>query len=119
MRQALDAFLRALGARGMDNPSTALMRSAAEHEQPQAFLATVSSLLGDHFVANWLRLMEQEDYAGATALLAMHQGSASNSCMDSPCKSALTGCALRTFARRWPNGASGSVAICDEHSCHA
>jgi len=72
MRQALDAFLKALGTRGLDNPPTALMRSATGHEQPQAFLLVASSLLGDNLVANWLRLMEQENYAGATALLAVH-----------------------------------------------
>ncbi len=72
MRQALDAFLKALGARGLDNPPTTLMRSALGYEQPQAFQVTASSLLGDSLVANWLRLMEQEDYAGATVLLAVH-----------------------------------------------
>ena len=72
MRQALDALLKSLGTRGLDNPSAALMRSAVGREQPQAFLVTASSLLGDHLVANWLRLMEQEDYAGATALLVVH-----------------------------------------------
>jgi hypothetical protein len=72
MRQALEVLLKALGARGLDNPSTTLMRSAVGHEQPQAFQATASLLLGDSIVANWLGLMEQEDYAGATALLAVH-----------------------------------------------
>ncbi len=72
MRQSLDALLRALGARGLDNPPTALMRSALGLEPPQAFQVAASSLLGDSLVANWLHLMELEDYAGATALLGVH-----------------------------------------------
>jgi len=72
MRQALDTFLRTLSTRGLDKPPTVLMRSATGHEQPQAFLLAASSLLGDNLVANWLRLMEGENYAGATALLAVH-----------------------------------------------
>ena len=72
MRQALDAFLTVLSTRGLDNPPTALMRSATGHEQPQAFLLSASSLLGDNLVASWLRLMEREDYVGATALLGVH-----------------------------------------------
>ena len=72
MRQSLDAFLKALSARGLDNPPTVLMRSAVGHEQPDAFQITAGSLLGITLVANWLHLIEQEDYAGATALLEVH-----------------------------------------------
>ena len=71
MRQTLEAFLKALDARGLENPSTSLMRSAVGHEQPQAFEAAASALLGYDLVGRWLPLLEQQDYAGATALLAV------------------------------------------------
>jgi hypothetical protein len=72
MRQALEALLKTLGARGLDNPSTVLMRSAVGHELPQAFQVMAGTLLGNDLIARWLRLLEQEDYAGATAQLASH-----------------------------------------------
>ena len=71
MRQALDVFLKALSARGLENPPTLLMRSALGHEQPQAFQSAASALLGYDLVGRWLQLLEQQDYAGATALLAV------------------------------------------------
>jgi hypothetical protein len=72
MRKALEQLLSALGKRGVDNPPTALLRSATGYEGPQAFLVRASSVLGNDLVANWLNRLEQEDYAGATALLAVH-----------------------------------------------
>jgi len=72
MRQALEVFLKALAARGLEKPSVTLMQSAVGHEQPRAFQATAGALLGRDLVARWLHLLEQEDYAGATALLAVH-----------------------------------------------
>ena len=72
MLQALEGFLKVLAARGLENPSTALMRSALGYEGPQTFLATASSVLGGELVVCWLQLLEQEDYAGAAALLAVH-----------------------------------------------
>lgn len=71
MRQALDAFLKALSVRGLENPSTSLMRSALGHEQPQAFQTAAGALLGQDLVDRWLQLLEQQDYAGATALLVV------------------------------------------------
>jgi hypothetical protein len=72
MRQTLDAFLKALAARGLSNPPTVLMRSALGYEQPDAFQIAAGSFLGVSLVANWLHLVELGDYAGATALLAVH-----------------------------------------------
>jgi hypothetical protein len=72
MRQALDRFLKALAARGLDNPPMVLMRSAVGREPPETFQVMAGSLLGATVVAHWLHLIEQEDYAGATALLAAH-----------------------------------------------
>ena len=71
MRQALDGFLKALSVRGLENPPTSLMRSAVGQEQPQAFLAAAGGFLGHGLVGRWLQLLEQQDYAGATALLAV------------------------------------------------
>ena len=72
MREALESFLQTLSARGSDRPSIALMRSAVGHEQPQTFQRMAAALLGSDLVDRWLRLLEQEDYAGASALLAVH-----------------------------------------------
>ena len=70
MRHALDAFLKTLAGRGLEKPSTSLMRSAVGHEQPQAFQVAAGTLLGYDLVARWLQRLEQQDYAGVTALLA-------------------------------------------------
>ena len=70
MRHALDAFLKTLAGRGLEKPSTSLMRSAVGHEQPQAFQAAAGTLLGYDLVARWLQRLEQQDYAGVTTLLA-------------------------------------------------
>ena len=71
MRHALDAFLKTLAGRGLEKPSTSLMRSAVGHERPQAFQAAAGTLLGHDPVTRWLQRLEQQDYAGVTALLAV------------------------------------------------
>jgi hypothetical protein len=71
MRHALDAFLKTLAGRGLEKPSTLLMRSAVGHEQPQAFQAAAGTLLGYDLVARWLQRLERQDYAGVAALLAV------------------------------------------------
>ncbi len=70
MRESLDVFLKALKAQGHENPPTALMRSALGHEPPEAFQIAAGTLLGNDLVTRWLHLLERQDYAGATALLA-------------------------------------------------
>ena len=71
MRHALGVFLNTLAGRGLEKPSAALMRSAVGQEQPQAFQTSASTLLGYDLVSRWLQRLEQQDYAGAAALLAM------------------------------------------------
>ncbi|MCK9490154.1 MAG: hypothetical protein M0Q42_12335 [Xanthomonadales bacterium] len=71
MRHTLDALLKTLAGRGLEKPSTALMRSAVGQEQPQAFQTAASTLLGYDLVSRWLQRLEQHNYAGADALLAM------------------------------------------------
>jgi len=72
MRQSLDKLLRALTAQGHDNPPAALMRSATGHEPPEAFQLAAATLIGHDLVTSWLHLLEQQDYAGTSALLAGH-----------------------------------------------
>lgn len=72
MRDAIEQLLHALGKQGFDNPPTALLRSATGYEEPQTFLAKAGTLLGSGLVADWLGRLEQEEYAGAAALLAIH-----------------------------------------------
>lgn len=72
MREAIEQLLQVLANQGLDNPPTALMRSATGYEEPQAFLLTAGALLGKDLVADWLSRLEQEDYAGTAALLAVH-----------------------------------------------
>lgn len=72
MRDALEQLFEALGKQGLDNPPTALLRSATGYEEPRAFLASAGSVLSESVVTNWLYRLEQEDYAGAAALLAVH-----------------------------------------------
>jgi hypothetical protein len=71
MRHALSALLKSLAGRGFEKPSTSLMRSAVGHDQPQAFQAAAGTLLGHDVVSRWLQRLEQQDYAGVTALLAV------------------------------------------------
>jgi hypothetical protein len=71
MRDSLGALLKTLSSRGLEKPSTSLMRSAVGHQQPQAFQAAAGALLGYDVVARWLQLLEQQDYAGMTTLLAV------------------------------------------------
>lgn len=72
MREAIEQLLLVLGNQGFDNPPTALLRSATGYEEPQTFLGSAGSLLGSDVLSNWLDRLEQEDYAGAAALLAVH-----------------------------------------------
>ncbi len=72
MREAIELLLQALGNKGLDNPPTVLLRSATGYEEPQTFLTIAGSLLGADLVSNWLGRLEQEDYVGAAALLAVH-----------------------------------------------
>jgi len=71
MRQTLAHLLKVLAARGLEKPPIELMQSAVGHKQPRMFQARASATLGSDLVARWLHLLEQQDYAGATALLAV------------------------------------------------
>ena len=72
MREAIEKLLGTLEKQGADNPSVALLRSATGYEEPPFFLIGAASVLGDDLVAKWLERLEQEDYAGAASLLAVH-----------------------------------------------
>lgn len=72
MRGSLESLLKALAIQGLSKPPVLLMRSATGYEEPQQFISTASSILGAELVTNWMHLLEQEDYAGADALLSIH-----------------------------------------------
>lgn len=72
MRKALDGLLKALTAQGHENSVAALMRSALGRQPPQAFQIAAGTLLGNDLIVRWLQLLEQQDHAGATALLSGH-----------------------------------------------
>lgn len=70
MRTTLGVLLKTLGARGLEKPSSALMRAALGREPADAFEVAAGAVLGPDLVGSWLKRLEQRDYAGATALLA-------------------------------------------------
>ncbi len=72
MREALEGLLDALAARGLEKPVVVLMQSAVGRKPPQAFEEAATALLGTESIADWLRLLEQENYAAAARRLAVN-----------------------------------------------
>jgi hypothetical protein len=72
MREALEALLEVLAVRGLETPFLVLMQSAAGRKPPQAFEDAATALLGAPLFADWLRLLEQENYAAAAQRLVAH-----------------------------------------------
>lgn len=72
MRETLEALLEALAGRGLETPFLVLMQSAAGRKPPQAFEDEAVALLGAPLIADWLRLLERENYAAATQRLAVN-----------------------------------------------
>ena len=72
MRESLEILIAVLSAQGLANAPVLLMRSATGYEGPRSFLEAAVVLLGADMVAEWHRLLELEDYAGANSVLATH-----------------------------------------------
>jgi len=72
-REALEQLLARLQSCGMEKPSIALLRSAVGHTEPRAFMDAAGKVLGTDVMDNWLREIQQENYAAASSLLTTHQ----------------------------------------------